>query len=156
MGFSVDDGFEDMEPQDIDRIARETVFEAAIQTSLTWKELLDKADWRNTGNAVESIGTEPQTEGALEYSVGSQLIQVRIAEFGRAPGSKMPPHEPIADWTNEQAGLPNKGDDGFENTVFNIRASIAENGIEPIRAGRTAFEKESQNAEERLAERLSE
>jgi hypothetical protein len=156
MGFSVDDGFEDMESQDIDRIAREEVFKAAINTQNTWKELLDRAEWRNTGEGIESINIEPQTQGALEYTVGSEKIQIAIAEFGRAPGSTPPPPEPIADWVNEQAGLPNKGDEDFKNTVYNVQMSIAEKGIEPIRAGRNAFSQESENAEQRLEERLSE
>ena len=140
----------------IQQIAEEEVFSLAVRFQNEWEDILIEANWQNTGKGIESISLKPQREGATSYTVGSDKIQILIAEFGRRPGAKMPPEAPIREWVNEQAGLPNKGDDGFEGTVFVIRRSIAEEGIEPLMAGRKAFSKVSDVYVERVTKRLDE
>ena len=152
MGF---DGPEDMNRIDFERIASEEAFKAAVRTQETWRDNLDAADWRNTGEGIASIAIEPQTEGASEYKTGSDKVQILVAEKGRAPGS-MPPHDDLADWVNEQANLPNRGEDGFENTVFNVRKAIAQHGIEGFQPGQRAFRAERERAVESIKERLNE
>lgn len=156
----------DLEPMEIDRIVTEELFRGSVRTMNTWREILDRAGWRNTGEGIGSIVVEPQREGAFAYTIGSEKIQIRIAEDGRAPGSKMPPHEPIADWVHEQADMLNRGEQTtvtfggeeqtltFDGLVFLVRRSIARHGIEPIKAGQQAMAQEGPEIQRRIDERL--
>ena len=164
MAFDVD-GPTDLDDVSVQQIAREEVFRAAINTQNAWRENLRQHGFVNTGEAVNDVTVEPQREGADEYVVGGDVIQLAIAEFGRRPGARMPPHEPIADWVHEQQGLPNRGDvqlldfgEGpvevtFDQTVFLIRRGIAENGIEAFQPGQRAFREEAPKAQDRVEER---
>jgi hypothetical protein len=138
----------------IQQIAEEEVFNLSVRFKNEWQDILIDANWSNTGEGINSITLTPQREGATSYVVGSDKIQILIAEFGRRPGAKMPPAEPLREWVAEQAGLPNKGDDGFDGTVFVIRRAIAENGIEPLMAGRRAFARVEDSYVENVQRRL--
>ena len=165
MSFDVDS--DDFEAPDIEKIAKEETFRAAVNTQNRWREILDQAGWRNTGEAINDVTVEPKTDGASEYLVGGDVVQLAIAEFGRRPGAKMPPYEPIADWVHEQEGMLNRGEskmvdfgDGpvsvtFDSLVFLVRRAISDKGIEPIGAGRKAFREESENAAQRIDDRVS-
>jgi len=150
------DEFQELDDVPIQQIARDEVFRASVNTQNLWKRILDDYGWRNDGEAINDITIDPQAEGAESYTVGGDVVQLLIAEYGRRPGAPMPPHEPLADWVNEQSSMPSKGDDGFDNTVFLVRRSIAENGIRAIGAGREAFRRESENAKQRVEKRFGE
>ena len=145
------DSFADIDDLDIEKIAEEEVQKQAIQFQTQWQENLLDVGWKNTGEGVNSITVEETPDG---YKIGSDKVQVLIAEVGRTPGEPAPPKEPIEDWVHEQSGLPNKGDKDFDNTVFNIRMSISENGIEPKRAARDAWEGPEEEYEKSVQERL--
>jgi len=148
--------FQELDDVPIQQIARDEIFKAAIRTQETWRAILDEAGWVDEGNAKADITISPQGQGADEYEVGGDIIQLIIAEYGRRPGAPMPPHKPIAEWVHRQAGMPSQGDDGFDNTVFNVRQHIAENGLEPIRAGARAFRRESERAQESVDTEIDE
>jgi len=160
--------FQELDDVPIQQIARDEVFRASVNTQNLWKQILDDYGWRNDGEAINDITIDPQAEGAESYTVGGDVVQLLIAEYGRRPGAAMPPHEPIADWVHEQSSMPNKGEittmnfgDGpqevsFDSFVFIVRRSIAENGIRAIGAGREAFRRESENAKQRVEKRFGE
>jgi len=132
--------FEDVSPESrIREVAQEELFNQAVQFQRKWRNNLRDAGWVNTGDSIEDISLEPPREGSDSYRVGGDLIQLLISEFGRRPGAKMPPEDDISQWVHEQAGMPSEGDDDFDNVVFLVRRSIAENGIEPTRAARRAW-----------------
>jgi len=148
--------FQELDDVPIQEIAREELFKASINTQNLWQDILDNYGWRNDGEAINDITVDPQREGADSYTVGGDVIQLIIAEYGRRPGAPMPPHEPIADWVNEQSSMPSKGDERFDGVVFLVRREIAENGIRAIGAGREAFRRESENAKQRVEKRFGE
>jgi len=111
---------------DFEKLTEDALDAVAVETQETWRDLMDEAGYRNTGEAIRSIAVErPNTFTRL---VGSDRIQVLIGEVGREPGS-MPPRDPIANWVDEQAGLPSRGDEDFDDTVWGVRKGIEENGL---------------------------
>jgi len=140
MGTYDGDEFSETDPESrIREVAQSEIFEQAIQFQRKWRNNLRDAGWVNTGEAVNDITVEPPREGSDSYRIGGDVVQLLISEFGRRPGAKAPPPGPLGEWVNEQAGLPSKGDDNFDNVVYLIGQSIAENGIEPVRGGRNAW-----------------
>lgn len=152
MGYEVEEVYEGV---DIEGIASEEIFKAAVRTQNTWRENLRREGWVNTGEAVNDITIDPQQEGADAYTVGGDVIQLAIAEFGRAPGS-FPPPSAIGEWVNEQAGMPNKGDSEFDSVVYAVSKSIAESGISGFRPGTRAFREESEKVADRIQQRIEE
>jgi len=152
--YDGDDFAELSEESRIREVAREELFKTAVRFQTRWQDLLIEAEWNNTGEGINSITLTPQREGADSYTVGSDKIQILIAEFGRRPGAAPPPPDAIAPWVNEQSGLPSRGEEDFESVVYLVGQSIAENGIEAIAAGRRAFDGMGDAYEERVAERL--
>lgn len=151
----VDEDFSELEDVPIAWIAREETFKAAIRTQGKWQENMSEEDYRNTGEAINSITISPQAEGANEYRIGTDKIQALIGELGRAPGS-FPNVDQLGEWVHEQAGLPDKGDADFDNAVYNIGKHIAANGLPAYRFGTRAFREVSQELEAELEARFDE
>lgn len=164
--FSVDiseyEGLVD-DDADLEQIASEEAFKAAIRTQRVWRKNLDEGkgavgshprSYRNTGEAAGDITIEPQSEGATEYRVGGDVVQLAVAEFGRVPtpGSP-PPFDAIADWARERGLRPEEGQ-SFEEMVDAIRWSIADNGLEPFAPGRLAAQEVGPTYEENVRERI--
>jgi len=155
MGMQID--HKKAESINIDKIAKEELFKAAVRTMNKWKKNTRNGEganrdrsqgWVNTGEGVNSITIQPQNEGKKEYEVGSDKVQMAVAEFGAEP--HWPPFEPIADWVNEQGGLPNKGDDDFYISVRGVRGSMAEEGVRGFAPGRKAAATVRKNLEENV------
>ena len=151
------DDFEDIDPESrIREVAQEELFNQAVQFQRKWRNNLRDAGWFNDGEAVNDITIDPQREGSDSYRIGGDVIQLLISEFGRRPGAPMPPEEPIADWVNEQSGMPSRGADNFDDVVFLVRRAIGENGIEPVAGGRRAWKDLEDLYEESVEEDLGE
>ena len=156
MTYDGDDFSEIPEDSRIQEVAQEEVFAQSIRFQNEWQDLLLEEGYVNTGETVNSIVIEPAREGSDSYTVGTNKVAALIAEFGRRPGAKMPPHQPIADWVNEQQGLPNTADDDFDNVVFLVRQSIAENGLEAFMPARRAWQNVADEYEQNVERRLQE
>lgn len=144
-------------------IASEEAFKAAVRTQKAWRNNLDEGrgavgthprSYRNTGEAVGDVTVTPESEGADEYKVGGDVVQLAVAEFGRVPTpDSPPPFEAIADWARERGIRPEDGQT-FEQMVDGIRWSIADDGLPPFGPGRLAAQQEGpkyqENAEERI------
>ena len=166
----------DLDPYEwieVERIASEEAFRAAINTMNAWKANLDEGigeagkhaqyrnngkedtQYRNTGEAVDSITVEPQEPGHLEYTVGSDRVQVAVAETGRSPGEPPPPFKPIEDWANEKGLEPEDGQT-WEEMINGIRFAIAERGIPGFKPAEQAGNEIGPEFEENTVRRLNE
>lgn len=159
---------------DVLSIAREEVFRAATRTQKRWKKNLTKGrgavpaktsggkrnpSWVNTGGGRSSITLEPQEQGALAYRVGSDKIQIIVAEVGRSPGEPPPPWAPIAQWAKEVGIVDtfyleeDEAPESVQDTLTAIRMSIAKNGIGGFAPGYEAGKREEPRFRRRLLER---
>ncbi|MDI6877572.1 MAG: hypothetical protein QMC96_12475 [Methanomicrobiales archaeon] len=118
-------------------IVSEELFKAALRTRDLWRDNLDAGKgalgdhgrpYVSTGEAVNRTTVYPEEPGAMVYDVVGETIQHVIAEFGRRPGAKMPPHDAIAAWCRLQGLVPNEGET-FDEMVLNIRRHIAVHGL---------------------------
>lgn len=166
--YSVDineyEGISDDDGKDLQRIAREEAYKAAIRTQREWRKNLDRGEgavgshprsYRNTGEAAGDITVVPESpDGGDVFEVGGDVVQLAVAEFGRVPtpGSP-PPFEAIADWARERGLSPDEGT--FEEMVDAIRFSIADDGLEPFGPGRLAAQKVGPEYEKNVTERLN-
>lgn len=165
--FSVDikeyEGLVD-DKADLERIASEEAFKAAIKTQREWRNNLDEGrgavgshprPYRNTGEAINDITVVPAEEGATEYRVGGDVVQLAVAEFGRVPtpGSP-PPFAAISDWARER-GLTPEGGQTWEQMVDAIRWSIADEGLPAFGPGRLAAQQVGPEYEEAVIERIN-
>lgn len=158
---------------EVERIAREETFKAAVRTQNQWRENLDKGkgalgrhgryresgtsdtQFRNTGEAVNDITVTP-AEPSLEHFVGGDVIQLAIAEFGRVPSpNSPPPYQAIADWAREKGLQPDQGET-FEEMVDAIRWAIADRGIPGFAPARLAAQQVGPEFEENTIRRLNE
>lgn len=157
-------GIEDDQGRSIEQIASNEAFKAAVRTQRVWRKNLASGDgavgshpraYRNTGEAVGDITVSPAEEGATEYRVGGDVVQLAVAEFGRVPtpGSP-PPFEAIADWARERNINP-EGNETFEEMVDAIRWSIADNGLEPFAPGKLAAQEVGPEYERNVTERIN-
>jgi len=137
---------------DIQRIQRENLEFAGVTIQREWRDNLRAVNYKNTGETINSITFEIDGD---EVTVGTDKIAAAIAEFGRRPGATPPPPEPIGDWVNEQSGMPNKGDEDFDSTVFLVGQSIAANGLPEHAAGRDAFADSIREIEKDLERRIN-
>lgn len=127
---------------DIEGMASEEVFKAATRGLTAWKDNLTtgtgalghRRPWVNTGEARADLTMTPESPGSLEYTVGGDVVQLWIAEFGRSPNNTMPPYDAIADWVAEK-GIATRGSPGFDGVVFLVRRAIARDGIKPFAPG---------------------
>lgn len=149
---------------DVDRIAREEAFKAAVRTQNEWRDNLDQGtgatgshgrSYRNTGEAINSVVVSPQSDDASEYVVGGDVVQLAVAEFGRVPTpNSPPPFDAIADWARER-GLQPDGDQSFASMVDAIRWSIARNGLDGFAPGRLAAKEVGPTYRESVIERIN-
>lgn len=119
------------------QIASEELWKAAVRTQNAWRENLDAGigatgshgrPYVGTGEAIARTTVSPELPGADEYIVAGETVQHLIAEFGRTPGSKMPPPEPIERWARE-AGLKPRDGETWESMIWTIRRHIAVHGL---------------------------
>lgn len=148
MADSFDVDVDEYQGIDIDEITRNALDAVATKTQNQWRDNMDQAGYRNTGEAIRSIAIETPEE--FVRLIGSDKIQVLIGEVGRAPGSGHPPPDDLGDWVHEQSGLPDRGEtvewefDGelqevtFDQVVFLIGRAIDENGLEAHHFGERA------------------
>lgn len=166
--FSVDideyEGITDENGNGLRKIAQEEAYKASVRTRQVWRQNLNEGKgavgshpraYRNTGEAAGDITVVPsEPEGANEFVVGGDVVQLAVAEFGRVPtpGSP-PPFEAIADWARERGISPDEGT--FEDMVEAIRWSIADEGLEPFAPGRLAAQKVGPEYVDSVEERIN-
>jgi len=134
--FDVD--ADEYEGINLTEIASEETFALAVEVGNTWRDNIRQGEgvrsrdhpWVNSGEAANDVAVDPPAEGALEYEVGGDVVQLAVAEYGRSPGS-FPPPEPIADWIREQLGED-------DPDPFPIQRSIAKRGIKGFAPARAA------------------
>lgn len=155
----VEDKYPDMNLQ---KILREEMFKMAVKCSNEWSDNISQGrgaegshggPYINTGEARDSITIVPDKPDSDNYKVGSDKVQVAIAEFGRAPGEKPPPFKPIARWVQEK-GIAQKGEDKFYPIVKTIQKNIGEGGLEAFAPGRLAYQEAIKNIDEKVEKRI--
>ena len=168
MTYSGDDFADLPEDSRIREVAQEEVFNQSVRFQNEWQDLLKEAGWFNTGETLNDITLEPPRQGSDSYRVGGDRTALLISEFGRRPGAKAPPPDKLGQWVHEQEGLLNRGEtetrdfgDGpvtvtFDTVVYLIGQAIAENGIEPIQAGRRAWKNVEGEYEKNVERKLRE
>lgn len=133
---------------DIERIVSEELFKAAVRTQNAWKENLQQGKgaegdhgrpYVGTGEAINRTTVYPEHPGADVYEIVGETVQHVIAEFGRTPGAKMPPAEPIARWAKEAGVVPRDGET-WEGMIFTLRRHIAEHGLRGFAPGLLAMQ----------------
>lgn len=133
---------------DIERIVSEELFKAAVRTQNAWKENLQQGKgaegdhgrpYVGTGEAINRTNLYPEHPGADVYEIVGETVQHVIAEFGRTPGAKMPPAEPIARWAKEAGVVPRDGET-WEGMIFMLRRHIAEHGLRGFAPGLLAMQ----------------
>lgn len=122
---------------DYRQIVSEELWKAAERTRQQYQENLEAGKgaagshgrpYVGTGEAIARTTVYPELPGADEYVVKGETMQHVIAEFGRTPGSKMPPPEPIERWARE-AGLKPRDGETWESMIWTIRRHIAVHGL---------------------------
>lgn len=122
---------------DYRQIVSEELWKAAERTRQQYQENLEAGKgaagshgrpYVGTGEAIARTTVYPELPGADEYVVKGETIQHLIAEFGRTPGSKMPPQAPIDRWARE-AGLTPREGETWDDMILNIRRHIAAHGL---------------------------
>lgn len=114
------------------------LFSTAVKTQNKWRDNLETGNgalgshgrpYVDEGEAKNDVVFLPQTEGALSYTIGGDVVQLYIAEYGRVPTpGNLPPFTPIAEWA-ERKGITKKGDKYFYQIINKIRTNIAEYGL---------------------------
>lgn len=137
---------------DIEKVHRENLEYAGVTIQREWRDNLRDVNYKNTGETINSITFEI---GDDVVTIGSDNIAAAIAEFGRRPGAKAPPPGPLGEWVHEQSGMPNKGDEDFDNTVYLVGQSIAANGLPEYASGRDAFADSIRDIEKDLEKRIN-
>lgn len=147
---------------DIERIVSEELFKAAVRTQNAWRENLQQGKgaegdhgrpYVGTGEAINRTNLYPEHPGADVYEIVGETVQHVIAEFGRTPGSKMPPAEPIARWAKEAGVVPRDGET-WEGMIFTLRRHIAEHGLEAFAPGLLAMQTVAPTVEESIKARF--
>lgn len=135
---------------DFQEIANQELQKAAIRTQEYWRDNLRDYGWVDRGEAVNDVAVVKVDD--TTYKIGGDVIQLAIAEFGRAPG-EMPPKEDISEWARRKGLQPNEGQD-WDGMVYAIRKSIAEDGIEGFSPGRRAAKKASKKVERDVSDHI--
>lgn len=147
---------------DIERIVSEELFKAAVRTQNAWRENLQQGKgaegdhgrpYVGTGEAINRTNLYPEHPGADVYEIVGETVQHVIAEFGRTPGSKMPPAEPIARWAKEAGVVPRDGET-WEGMIFTLRRHIAEHGLKGFAPGLLAMQTVAPTVEESIKARF--
>ena len=158
------DDFAELDELDLDQIAREELFKHAIDFQEQWQDNLlegvgylgnrPEGPYKNTGEAINDVTLEPQSEGATSYKIGGDVVQLAVAEFGRVPSpGSPPPFDAIADWAREKQLTPDEGQT-FDEMVDAIRFNIADRGLPAFAPGRAAFFELEGEYERRVSERV--
>lgn len=147
---------------DIERIVSEELFKAAVRTQNAWRENLQQGKgaegdhgrpYVGTGEAINRTNLYPEHPGADVYEIVGETVQHVIAEFGRTPGAKMPPAEPIARWAKEAGVVPRDGET-WEGMIFALRRHIAAHGLKGFAPGLLAMQTVAPTVEESITARF--
>jgi len=147
---------------DYRQIVSEELWKAAVRTQNAWRENLDAGigatgshgrPYVGTGEAIARTTVFPELPGADEYIVAGETVQHLIAEFGRTPGSKMPPQAPIDRWARE-AGLTPREGETWDDMILNIRRHIAAHGLKGFAPGLLAMQTIAPTVEESIKARF--
>jgi len=147
---------------DIKRIVSEELFMAAIRTQNAWRENLQQGKgaegdhgrpYVGTGEAINRTTVYPETPGSDVYEIVGETVQHAIAEFGRRPGARMPPHEPISEWAKMQGLIPREGET-WDGMVLNIQRHIAAHGLQGFAPGLLAMQTVAPTVEETIKARF--
>lgn len=149
---------------DYERLAEDALDTVSVETQTNWVDNMLDAEYRNTGDTVNSITIERVSR--LRRLVGSDRIAALIGELGRAPGAGHPPPDALGDWVHEQSGLPDRGEtvdwefDGetqtvtFDQVVFLIGRSIDRDGLPAHHFGERAA-RDARDLDAEIARRLN-
>lgn len=146
---------------DVEKIASEELFKASLRAQEHWRKNLHEGQgalgshghpYEFTGESQNDITISPQTEGALEYVVGGDVVQLAVAEFGRAPGSP-PPRDAIATWARLKGLVPREGET-FDEMVAGLRWHIAKHGLKAFAPAQLAADTVNLDLEERIRARI--
>lgn len=147
---------------DYRQIVSEELWRAAERTRQQYQENLEKglgADgshgrpYVGTGEAIARTTVSPELPGADEYLVKGETMQHIIAEYGREPGKRMPPPEPIERWAREAGLVPREGET-FDDMIFNIRRHIGAHGLRGFAPGLLAMQTVAPTVEESIKARF--
>ncbi|MFA7125347.1 MAG: hypothetical protein WC129_04890 [Sphaerochaetaceae bacterium] len=146
------------------QIVSEELLKGAIRCENQYKQNLQEGKgaqgshgrpYAGTGEAIASVTMYPQTPGADLYTVEGPLVQHAIAEFGRAPGKKMPPPAPIDRWARE-AGLTPREGETWDDMILNLRRHIAAHGLRAFAPMQLAAETIAPTIEPAIRRRIAE
>jgi len=145
-------------------IVSEELFKAAVRTQNAWRDNLDQGrgalgshgrPYVGTSEAINRTVIYPEQPGEQAYEVVGETLQHAIAEFGRQPGAKMPPHEPISEWAKLQGLVPREGET-WDDMVLNIRRHIAAHGLRAFAPGQLAADTIAPTVEPAIRARIAE
>ena len=145
-------------------IVSEELFKAAVRGENQYKENLETGQgatgshgraYVGTGEAIASVTLYPQTPGADLYTVEGPLVQHAVADFGRAPGKRMPPPEPISRWAKE-AGLTPREGETWDEMVLNLQRHIGAHGLKGFAPMQLAAEMIAPTIEPAIRRRIAE
>lgn len=150
-------------------IVQEELLKAAIRCENQYKENLETGQgaagshgrpYVGTSEAINTVMLYPQTPGADLYTVEGPLVQHAVAEFGRAPGKRMPPPEPISRWAKEAGLVPRTLPDGtqesWDDMILNIRRHIGAHGLKGFAPMQLAAEQVAPTIEPAIRRRIAE
>jgi len=147
---------------DYRQIVSEELWKAAVRTQQQYQENLEKGlgaegshgrPYVGTGEAIARTTCFPELPGADEYLVKGETMQHVIAEYGREPGKRMPPPEPIERWAREAGLVPREGET-FDDMILNIRRHIAAHGLRGFAPGLLAMQTVAPTVEESIKARF--
>lgn len=145
-------------------IVQEELLKAAIRCENQYKENLETGQgaagshgrpYVGTSEAINTVALYPQTPGADLYTVEGPLVQHAVAEFGRAPGKRMPPPEPISRWAKE-AGLTPREGETWDEMVLNLQRHIGAHGLKGFAPMQLAAEQVAPTIEPAIRRRIAE
>ncbi len=143
------------EEEEVFRLAREAMAEI---TGMLRREVMTRTSIGASGNLRGSIFVEIEGDipGELRGVVASRAPYADPVEFGRRPGSAMPPWRegsPLHLWVVRN--LESRGDD-FESVAFLVARAIARRGIRERRMFTRAFEENQGWIEGRIGQLMDE
>jgi hypothetical protein len=145
-------------------IVQEELLKAAIRCENQYKENLETGQgaagshgrpYVGTSEAINTVALYPQTPGADLYTVEGPLVQHAVAEFGRAPGKRMPPPEPISRWAKEAGLVPREGET-WDEMVLNLQRHIGAHGLKGFAPMQLAAEMVAPSIEQAIRRRIAE
>lgn len=128
---------------DYSRLISEGLWISAERLRQQWQDNLEEGKgavgdhgrpYVGTSEALNDVTVDPAMPGSFSYLIGGDVIQLAIAEFGRAPGSSPPPTDAIAQWAREAQLVPHEGET-FDQMVESIRWAVAKRGLPAFAPG---------------------